>query len=180
MKKALRPLLFAVTAVLFLSLQGMAEYANRSVPQLEWISNGIPGLWARPKEEVFRMMAMFPDFTCTDYDFQVSCTSIYNTKNNDDIFLTFFTEDYLERHDNLWKVSITINIQEAEQAQTLFNILWLDGLKPFHFPTDDFSFLGCPPLYFKNDTTTMIVYIQPFKRDNNPFMLVEYLMGDLR
>ena len=180
MKKALYAILFAVIACFFIYSQGKAEYANRSVPQLEWITNGIPGLWAKPKEEIFRMMAMFPDFTCTDYDFQVTCVSTYNTKHNDDIHMTFFTEDYQEQHDNLWKVSITVDLQQGDQAQTLFNILWLEGMKPFHFADDDFGFLGAQPLYFKNDTTTMIAYFQPFDPDNNPYLLVEYLMGDLR
>ncbi len=180
MKKAVYALLFAVLAGLFILSQGLAEYANRDVPQLEWISNGIPGLWARPKEDIFRMMAMFPDFSCTDYDFQVSCTSTYNTAHNDDIHMTFFTEDYQERHDNLWKVSITVDLQEGYQAQTLLDLLWLEGMKPFHFVDDDFGFLGAQPLYFRNDTTTMIAYIQPFRPDNNPYLLVEYLMGDLR
>ena len=180
MKKALYPAAAAVLLFLVLFSQCLADYANPDVLQLEWISNGIPGLWDRPKADIIRMMAMFPDFTCTDYDFQVTCTSRYNSNSNNNISITFFTEDYADKHDNLWKVAMTIDLQTADQAQMLFNILWLEGLKPFHLKNDDFNFLGAQVLYFKNDTTTMIGYFQPFDFDNYPYLLVEYLPGDQR
>ncbi|MBR5024705.1 MAG: hypothetical protein IKX48_06535, partial [Victivallales bacterium] len=47
------------------------------------------------------------------------------------IFLNFFTDDYEKHHDNLWKVSVTADVKSAEQYQSLFDVLWLVGMRPW-------------------------------------------------
>ncbi len=174
MKKNLILALFIILAGLFISSPGSAQFSNYAAPQLEWISNAIPGLWDRPREDVLRMMAMFPDFKCGDYGDRISCQSNFNTKHNDNIYIAYFTDDYEGHRDNLWKVSVTADIQAADEAQSLFDILWLEGMKPSHLESDDFSFKGAQALYFRNKTTVMIAYFQPSRVDSNPFFLVEY------
>lgn len=157
-----------------------ADFANYAGPQLEYISNTFPILWNKPKSEVFRIMSIFPDFICTDYTDQIGCVSKFNTDNNNNIYLNFFTDDYGEHHDNLWKVSVTADVQSAEQMQTLFSVLWLDGLKPFHNDEDEFGYEGVQPLYFDREDTSMVVWFQPFKPNNGAFFLAEYYNGSTR
>ncbi len=180
MKKIPALSVLIILAALFIFSLCSAEFSNYAAPQLEWISNAYPGLWGRPREDVLQMMAMFPDYVCRDYGDRISCQSKFNSGKNDNIYIAYFTDDYEGHRDNLWKVAVTANIQTGEEAQLLFNLLWLEGLKPFHTEDDDFSFKGAQALYFRNNTTTMIAYIQPFEADNNPFMLAEYLAGGLR
>lgn len=154
-----------------------AQFSNYASPQLEFISNGFPGLWNRPKAEVFRMMEMFPDFDCKDYEDQIACSSRFNTDRNNNIFLNFFTDDYEEHHDNLWKVSVTVDLGNPAEVQSLFNLLWINGMKPFHTEEDLFEYPGVVPLYFDNENTAMVVWASPYKEGNNPFLLVEYYNG---
>ena len=174
MNKSLIFVLITVIILFTFSLS-YADYANYAAPQLEYISNALPILWGKPKADVFSIMSLFPDFTCTDYTDQIACGSTFNTKNNDNIFLNFFTDDYNGHHDNLWKLSVTADIQTAEQNQSLFRILWLEGMKPMHSGNEEeFTFPKVQPLFFQNETTKMTAYFQPFDPENNPFFLVEY------
>ena len=175
MKKVLRLFVVIFIASLCYFSLSFADYENYAVPQLEWITNAFPGLWDKPKTEVLRMMAMFPDFECTDYDDQIGCFSKFNTNSNDNIYITYFMDDYEEHHDNLWKAAVTVDMQDAEQQQGLLHLFWLEGLEPFHTDEDDFAFLGAIPLYFTNDTTKMIAYAQLVRTQKYPFLLVEYL-----
>lgn len=152
-----------------------ADFANYAGPQLEFISNTVQLLWEKPKEDVFRMMSIFPAFICTDYKDQIGCTSKYNSDRNNNIYLNFFMDDYEEKHDNLWKLSVTADVQSAEQYQDLFRILWLEGMRPEHSgKEEEFSYPGVQPLFFANETTRMVAYFPPFDPANNPFFLVEY------
>ena len=173
-------LIAAVLACLHIISLSSAEYSNYAAPQLEWISNAFPGLWGRPKSEVLRMMAMFPNYKCTDYEDQIGCITIYNSDRQNNIFLNFFTDDYEEHHDSLWKVSVAADLKDSDEQQNLFNILWLDGLKPFHTPDNNFSFPAAIPLYFRNEETFMAAYLQPSNHDTAPFLLVEYYHGYIR
>ena len=155
-------------------------FENADTPQLEFISNAFELLWDKPKTDVLAIMSIFPHFTCTDYGDQLSCLSGYN-RNDANIFLNFFTDDYEERHDNLWKVSVTVDVSEPAHFQEIFQLLWLEGMKPFHSEDDEvFTYKGVQPLCFKNKKTTMTAYFQPFDADNNPFFLVEYYSGSVR
>ncbi|MBQ6521098.1 MAG: hypothetical protein IJI14_20515 [Anaerolineaceae bacterium] len=165
-----------ITAVLLLTFSlSFADYANYAGPQLEYISNAVSLLWGKPKADVLSIMGIFPDFICTDYIDQIGCVSRFNTNNNDNIFLNFFMDDYEEHHDNLWKLSVTADVKTADQFQSLFQILWLEGMEPAHKGNEqEFTYQGVQPLIFKNKTTRMIAYFQPFDLENNPFFLVEY------
>ena len=171
-------IIFALSLCIF-SLS-FADFANYAGPQLEYISNSFPILWNKPKTEVMRVMSIFPDFICKDYTDQLVCTSRFNTDRNNNIYINFFMDDYEEHHDNLWKVSVTADIQSSEQIQSLFDVLWINGMKPFHDPDDEFWFEGVVPLYFNNETTTMVAWFQPYKPNNGAFFLVEYYNGFLR
>ena len=164
-----------VLVILFTFSLSFADYANYAAPQLEYISNALPLLWEKPKEEVFAIMSLFPDFTCKDYSDQIACTSRFNTRDRNDIYLNFFTDDYENHHDNLWKLSVTADVRSPEEFQSLFRILWLSGMKPAHNGNEEeFSFPGVQPLFFQNETTKMTAYFQPYDPENNPFFLVEY------
>ena len=180
MKKSLMLLI----AVLLLSLSkfslSFADFANYAGPQLEYISNSFPLLWNKPKEEVFRIMSIFPDFKCRDYGDQLACTSRFNTDRDDNIYINYFMDDYEEHHDNLWKVSVTADVQSTEQIQSLFRALWIDGLTPFHDADDEFHYEGVVPLYFSREDTTMIAWFQPYKPGNGSFFLAEYYNGYMR
>lgn len=174
MKKILMSALITLIFLFSFSLSS-ADFANYAGPQLEFISNAVELLWNKPKEEVFRIMSIFPDFICTDYEDQIGCQSIYNADLNNNIYLNFFTDDYEEKHDNLWKLSVTADVQNAEQNQDLFRILWLDGMKPQHTGDEyEFEYKGVQPLIFANEKTRMVIYFQPFDPQNNPFLLAEY------
>ncbi len=174
MKKLLMSALITLLFLLSFSLSS-ADFANYAGPQLEYISNAVELLWDKPKEEVFRIMNIFPDFVCTDYEDQIGCQSRFNTDRNNNIFLNFFTNDYEEKHDNLWKLSVTADVQSAEQYQTLFRALWIEGMKPSHTGKEpEFEYKGVQPLFFANDTTRMVIYFQPFDAENYPFLLAEY------
>ncbi len=173
MKKVLSFLIIIFVIRLFTFSSSFADHANYAAPQLEWISNGFPGLWDRQKEDVLRMMDMFPDFSCTDYGDQVACTSRFNRDNNN-IFINWFLDDYEEHHDNLWKVSVTVDLQAPDQQQELLRLLWLNGLKPARSDKVDFSYKGVLPLNFSDEKTNVVAYIQQFDHDINPFLLVEY------
>ncbi len=179
MKKVLSFLVLIFVISLFSFSLSFGNYSNYDAPQLEFISNALPLLWGQPKAEVLRLMSIFPDFTCTDYGDQIGCVDRFNSKNMN-IFISFFTEDYEERHDNLWKAAITADIQSAQEQQDLVRLLWLKGMKPAHADSDDFSALGALQLYFANETTSMIVYAQNVIPENDPFLLVEFfgISGD--
>lgn len=179
MKKSLSLFVIIVISLFIFSLS-YADYGNYAQPQLEFISNAVPLLWDKPKSELLRIMSIFPDYECTDYGDQVGCVSIFNTNGRDNIFLNFFTDDYEKHHDNLWKVAVTADLQHESQQQTLLNLLWLDGMKPYRPEKADFTIKGALPLYFRNETTSMIIYTQDFEPDNTPFLLVEYFSGDVR
>ena len=180
MKKTLR--LFGI--VLFMSLFMFslifADFANIDGPQLEFISNAIPMLWNKPTSDIAYIMSIFPDFECSVFEDQYVCSSKFNSNYENNIFINFFTDDYEEHHDNLWKVSITADVQSAEQIQSLFQVLWIDGLKPFHDPDDEFGFPGVAPLYFSREDTTMVAWLQPFTAKKGQFFLVEYYNGYMR
>lgn len=170
-------LMFLVIFLISLSVFSLsyADFANYSGPQLQFISNAVQLLWDKPKEEVFRIMSIFPDFVCTDYEDQIGCKSKFNADRNNNIYLNFFTDDYEEKHDNLWKLSVTADVQSAEQNQDLFRILWLDGMKPQHTGNEyEFEYKEVQPLFFANEKTRMVIYFQPFEPENNPFLLAEY------
>ena len=172
MKKSL--ILFVVVIVcLFNFSLSSALWENYDTPQLEWITNALPGLWDRPKEEVLRIMDIFPNYTCTDYGDQISCASIYN-RDHANNFIVFFMDDYETKHDNLWKVSFSIDLQSSDQQQDLLNLMWIKGLKPAHSETDIFKYPAVVPMCFENETTEMTAYFQPFGQDEYPFFVVEY------
>lgn len=179
MKKALCILTAVLISSLFLFSLSFADWANYAAPQLEYITNAFPILWNKPKEQVQQIMSIFPDFIGTDYGDQLVYTSKYNYNDQNNIYINFFMDDYEEHHDNLWKVTLTLEVQKADQTQDLFAILWIDGLKPFHSEEDEFWFRGVQPLYFSSEDTTMVAWFQPFKADNNPFFLVEYYNGSI-
>ena len=179
MKKVLMFLVISAFILVNFSLS-FADFANYAWPQLEYISNAVQILWNKPKAEVLRVMSIFPDFECTDYGDQLGCSSKFNTNNNNNIFVIFFMDDYEEHHDNLWKVSVTADVEVPEQFQSLWSVLWIDGMKPFHSPEDEFGFKGVVPLYFRNETTAMTAWFQPYKDDNGDFLLVEYYNGHVR
>ena len=163
---------FSLSLILFSLSFGYFE--NADTPQLEFITNAIELLWDKPKADVLRIMSIFPHYKCTDYGDQIGCVSIYNRRNGN-IYLNFFYDDYEERHDNLWKVSVTVDIGQSYQFQEIFQLLWLEGMEPFHSEDDEvFTYKGVQPLCFKNEKTMMTVYFQPFDADNNPFFLAEY------
>ncbi len=168
-----------ISAVLFACLLitslSSADFANYAGPQLEWISNAVPKMWDKSREEVLWMMSIFPDFECTDYEFQVSCTSRFNSDADNNIFITFFTDDYEMKHDNLWKVAVTVDLQKAEQVQDLVQVLWLDGMKPSEWEDSPYPYPFVQRFFFKNESTELIIYSQVFKNGNNPFFLAEYL-----
>ena len=114
MKKSLMLLITVLLLSLFSFSGVFADFANYAGPQLEYISNSFPLLWNKPKEEVFRIMSIFPDFKCRDYGDQLACTSRFNTDRDDNIYINYFMDDYEEHHDNLWKVSVTADVQSAE------------------------------------------------------------------
>lgn len=174
MKKVLSFLVLIFVLILSMFSLSFAETANYASSQLQWISNAVPGLWDKPKEDVLRMMAMFPDYTCTDYGDQIGCVSKFNTNRNDNIFLNWFMDDYEEHHDNLWKVSFTVDIQASNQEQEIFQLLWLDGLKPERTERADFSYKGVLPMHFADEKTIMTAFFQPFDHDINTFLLVEF------
>jgi hypothetical protein len=174
MKKVLCFLMLIFVISLFAFSLSFADYANYAAPQLQWISNAFPGLWDRQKADVLRMMAMFPDYECTDYGDQVACTSKFNRNENNNIFINWFLDDYEEHHDNLWKVSVTVDLNASDQQQELFYLLWLDGLKPARSDKFDFTYKGVMPLNFSDEKTNMVAYLQQFDHDINPFLLVEY------
>ena len=180
MKKPFVILAAMLLMSLFLFSLCFGYFENYDTPQLEYISNAFEILWDKPKTEVLTVMSIFPHYECTDYGDQLSCVSIYN-REGAAIYLNFFTDDYEDRHDNLWKVSVTVDIGEPSQFQDLFQILWLNGMKPSHDEDDEvFTYKGVQPLCFENDKTMMTVYFQPFKADNNPFFLAEYYSLALR
>ncbi len=172
MKKSLIFLLVILASLCSFSLSS-ALWGNYHTPQLEWISNALPGLWGRPKADLLWIMDIFPDFPCTDYGDQVSCASKYN-RENANIFINFFLDDYETKHDNLWKASFTVDLQSSDQEQDLMRLLWLEGLKPARFDDKVFSYPAVVPMCFQNKTTKMIAYLQPFGHDINPFFLVEF------
>lgn len=176
MKKALFLFFLMLIAGMLNFSLSFAEWGNYATPQLEWISNAFPSLWGKPKEEVFRIMEMFPDYICTDYESQIACKSRFNNnEQHNNIFLNFFTDDYEEKHDNLWKVAVTADIQAAGQNQELLDLLWIKGLVPHHSGNEEeFGFPSVIPLFFRNKSTEMVVYFQQFDIDNNPFFLAEY------
>ena len=180
MKHSLMILSIVLLLTLFIFSLSSAQYSNYAAPQLEFISNGISGLWNRPKTDVFRMMDMFPDYICTDYEDQIGCVSQFNTDQNNNIFLNFFTDDYEEHHDNLWKFSVTADLGNSGEGQALFSLLWLAGMKPFHNEEDTFEYPGVVPLYFNNEQTTMVIWAKPYEEGNNPFLLAEYYNGHMR
>ena len=180
MKKSLMLLVAVLLLSLFIFSLSYADFANYAGPQLEYISNSFPLLWNKPKEEVLRIMGIFPDFECKDYDDQLACHSRFNTNRENNIFINFFMDDYEEHHDNLWKVAVTADVQSAEQIQYLFKALWIDGLKPFHDEDDEFNYQGVAPLYYSREDTTMVAWFQPYKPDNGAFFLVEYYNGYMR
>ena len=172
------------TAVFLLSLilfsLSFGNFENYDSPQLEYISNAFEILWDRSKADVLNVMSIFPHFICTDYGDQVGCVSGYNRENSN-IYLNFFVDDYEEHHDNLWKVSVTVDIREASQNQELLQLLWLEGMKPFHMENDEvYTYKGVQPLCFKNEKTMMTAYFQPFDAENDPFFLAEYYSGSVR
>ena len=174
MKKLLISALIILLFLLNFSLSS-ADFANYAGPQLEFISNAVELLWGKTKEDVFRVMNIFPDFVCTDYEDQIGCQSRFNTDRNNNIYLNFFTDDYEGKHDNLWKLSVTADVQSAEQFQTLFRALWLDGMKPSHTGKEpEFEYQGVQPLIFANENTRMVIYFQPYHEKDYPFLLAEY------
>ena len=177
MKKALR--LFCI--VLLMSLVrfslSFADFANYAGSQLEYISNAIPLLWGKPTADIQRIMSIFPDYECSVFEGQYVCTSSFNTNDNNNIFINFFTDDYEEHHDNLWKVAITADVQSGDQIQQLYNALWIDGLKAFHDQDDSFAYNGVVPLYFDREDTKMTAWFQPWTGAKGSFFLVEYYDG---
>lgn len=153
-----------------------ADFANYAGSQLEYISNAFPLLWNKPTSEILRIMSIFPDYICKEYEGQLVCTSKFNTDRDNNIYINFFTDDYEEHHDNLWKVSVTADVQSAEQFQFLFDALWIDGMKPFHSQDDQF-YDGVVSLYFDNEVTSMVLWFQPFKANSGSFFLAEYYNG---
>ena len=172
MKKSLILLVIIIISLANFSLS-YAAWENHTTPQLEWISNALPGLWDRPKEELMRIMDIFPDYVCTDYGDQVSCASRYN-RDHANNFIVFFMDDYETKHDNLWKASFSIDMQSSDQQQDLLNLFWLQGLKPVHTDTDIFEYPAVVPMCFENETTKMIPYFQTFGQEEYPFFVVEY------
>ena len=180
MKKSLMLLTVVLLLSSFIFSLSYADFANYAGPQLEYISNTFPLLWNKPKTEVIRIMSIFPDYEYKDYGDQLVYTSRFNYDMNNNIYINFFMDDYEEHHDNLWKVSVTADVQSAEQMQSLFSVLWLDGMKPFHDAEDEFWFEGVQPLYLSREDTTMIAWFQPYKPDNGAFFLAEYYNGYMR
>ncbi len=174
MKKAVLIPVLVLTACLFTVSLASADFANYAGPQLEWISNAIPKMWEKSREDVLWIMSIFPDFECTDYEFQISCSSRFNTDMNNNIYITFFTDDYETNHNNLWKVAVTADLQKPEQAQDLLRALWLDGLKPSEWVDSPYEYPNVQLLFFKNETTELVIYDQKYKDGNNPFFLAEY------
>lgn len=180
MKKAFVVLAVTFLLSLFLFSLSFGYFENAATPELEFISNAFELLWDHSKTDVLTVMSIFTRYKCTDYEDQISCVSIYNRRNGN-IYLNLFYDDYKEHHDNLWKVSVTVDIGEQSQFQEIFNLLWLEGMKPYHSEDDEvFTYKGVQPLCFKNEKTTMTAYFQPFDPDNNPFFLVEYYGGSGR
>ncbi len=180
MKKTFGMLIPLFLLSLFLFSLSFGYFENADTPQLEYISNAFEILWDKPKTDVLTVMSIFPHFTCTDYGDQISCVSGYNRKNAN-IYLNFFMDDYEEHHDNLWKVSVTVDVSEPSQFQELFQLLWLPEMKPSHSKDDEvFTYKGVQPLCFENEKTMMTAYFQPFDADNNPFFLAEYYGPDRR
>lgn len=165
--------LSVIIASLFNFSLSFALWENYAIPQLEWISNALPGLWDRPKEEVMRIMDIFPDYPCTDYGDQVSCASKFN-RDHANVFIIFFLDDYETKHDNLWKASFTVDLQSSDQQQDLLTLFWLKDLKPVHSASDIFEYPAVVPMCFENETTKMVPYFQPFGQDEYPFFVVEY------
>lgn len=180
MNNFLRLLVIVVLSSLFIFSLSYADFANYAGPQLEYISNAFPLLWNKPKAEIIRIMSIFPDYVYTDYGDQLVYTSKFNTKRNNNIYINFFTDDYEEHHDNLWKVSVTADVESAEQYQTLFDALWIDGMQPFHNDEDEFRYEGVIPLYFDSEGTSMVAWFQPYVPDNGAFFLAEYYNGYMR
>lgn len=180
MKKSLSLFVIVLLSSMFIFSLSYADFANWAGPQLEYISNTFPLLWNKPKTEVLRIMSIFPDFVCTDYTDQLACTSKFNTHDSNDIYINFFMDDYEEHHDNLWKVAVTADVQSAEQMQSLFNVLYIEGMKPFHNEEDEFWFEGVQPLYFDREDTSMVAWFQPYKPNNGAFFLAEYYNGYMR
>ena len=141
-------LLVVMAAVLLNFSLSFAYWENPSTPQLEWISNALPELWDRSKEEVLRIMDIFPDYVCTDYGDQVSCASIYNRDRTNN-FVVFFLDDYETKHDNLWKASFSIDLQSSDQQQDLLTLFWLQGLKPVHTDEEIFQYPAVVPMCFE-------------------------------
>lgn len=180
----MRRIFVILTAAFLLSLilfsLSFGYFENPDTPQLEYISNSFELLWDKPKADILRLMSIFPHYTCTDYGDQLSCVSMYNIENGN-IFLTFFLDDYEEHHDNLWKVSVTVDVGQSSQFQEIFQLLWLKGMKPSHSENDEvFTYKGVQPFCFENEKTRVIAYFQPFDEDNNPFFLAEYYGGSAR
>lgn len=182
MKKSLC-VLFLVFAVSLaaVSLCSAADFTNYAGPQLEWISNTFPMLWDQPRDQVLWIMNIFPDYECIDYGDRVCCSSRTNNGKDNNIYITYFTDDYEEKHDNLWKVSVSVDIQNAEQAQTAMAALWLKGMKPSAWEDSPYEYPNVQPLFFTNDTTELVVYAQEFLEGNNAFFLMEYFqLGSYR
>ena len=180
MKRGLFIIVILITSLFIFSLSYAdfdAAFANLAGSELNYISNSFPILWNKPRTEVHRIMSIFPHFACEDFEDQVACSSIYNTHENNDIYINFFMDDYEEHHDNLWKVAVCVDVQSAEQMQLAFSVLWIDGMKPFHNSEDEFYFKGVQPLYFDNENTAMVAWIQPFIPNNGSFFLAEYYNG---
>ena len=175
--------LFLLLAVLLLALTATAvnaqvSYSNYAAPQLEYITNSFASLWNKPKEAVLQVMSMFPDYICTDYGDQVGCESKYNIPDaNNIIFLNFFTDDYAEHHDNLWKVTVTADFNSAEEKNNLFSLMWIDGLRPSPVEMASYEYPAVLPLYFNNEQTAMVVWENSDDLNVSNFLVVEYYNG---
>ena len=178
MKKLLSILVIVLIMTLFMVSLSSAQWSNYASPQLDYISNTFPLLWNKPKTEVQRLMSIFPDYVGTDYGDQLVYVSKYNTDRHNNIYINFFMDDYEEHHDNLWKVTVTADVQSAGEMQDFFRILYIEGMKPFHTAEDqEFTYKGVVPLRFDNENTIMMVYFQHFDINNDPFFLAEYYNG---
>lgn len=173
MKKAVSVLLAVIAACLLLPSLCAADFANYAGPQLEWISNAFPLLWDRPRADILTLMSIFTQYECTDWEDRISCKSRFNSDGRS-IYIAFFTDDYEEKHDNLWKVSVTVDLERADQVQDVMRALWLDGLKPIPWEDSPYEYLNVLPMFFANETTKLVTYTQVFKKDNNPFFLAEF------